>query len=326
MDASRAGRRAAAGVKPASVGDFDTLPDPVLHSIAAADGWLLRVWDFSPIGRAPVGIVIAGHAMMADSRTICRPDRPTLASVLVAAGFRVIVPDLRGHGESGPLARDGGDWTMDDIVADVRHYVELARTLEPELPLALLGHSLFSHAALAWLGQHPDTQVRALVAMSCSVWNRRFEPSRLYWWIKRLLFWPSVIITRLVGYLPARRLRVGTADEARSFWLQFHSWMRRDRWGTVDGKLDWWEGLEHIRAPLLHVMSEGDRLYARPPAAVRLSAPVPARELLILGRDDAPGELARMRPNHMGLITNPRSKLAWHWIAGWLRRTLGVAD
>src|SRR5690606_9816302 len=157
---------------------------------------------FTPnaVARRPLGIVIAGHAMMADSRTICRPDRPTIASVLVAAGFRVLVPDLRGHGESGPLARDGGDWTMDELVTDVGHYVELARSLEPELPVALLGHSLFSHAALAWLGQNPDPGVRALVAISCSVWNKRFEPSRFWWLIKRLLFWPSVIITRLVGY------------------------------------------------------------------------------------------------------------------------------
>jgi predicted alpha/beta hydrolase len=298
----------------------------VLHSLAAEDGWLLRIWDFSPIAKRPVGIVIAGHAMMADGRTMCRPDRPTITSVLVEAGFRVLVPDLRGHGESGPLASAGGDWTMDDLVGDVRHYVELARALEPELPIALLGHSLFSHAALAWLGQNPDPDVRAVVAMSCSVWNRRFEPSRWYWLLKRLVFLPSVIVTRLVGYLPARRLRVGSADESRSFWLQFHSWIRTDRWGSIDGRTDWWASLEHIRAPLLHVMSEGDRLYARPAAAVRLSAPVHGRELLILGRDDAPGELARMRPNHMGLITSPRSKLAWHWIAGWLRRKLGVAD
>src|SRR5690606_12999108 len=116
---------------------------------------------------------------------------------------------------------EGGEWTMDELVQDVRHYVELARSLEPELPIALLGHSLFSQAAMAWLGQHPDADVRALVAMSCSVWNKRFEPSWGWWMIKRLAFWPSVILTELVGYLPVRRLRAGTADEPRGFWRQF---------------------------------------------------------------------------------------------------------
>jgi alpha-beta hydrolase superfamily lysophospholipase len=309
------------------VSDFDTLPPPVLHSLTAADGWLLRVWDFSPIERQrPRGIIVAGHAMMADSRTLCRPDRPTLAAVLVAAGFRVLVPDLRGHGESGPLAAGGGDWSMDELVEDVSHYVELARGLEPALPLALLGHSLFSQAAMAWLGQNPDPSVGAVVAISSSVWNKRFEPSLAYWLVKRLLFWPTVVLTRLVGYLPVRKLRAGTADEPRSYWLQFNTWIRSDRWCSSDGKTDWWAGLESIRAPFLHVMSEGDRLFARPPAAIRLSARIPARELLILGRDDAPGELASLRPNHMGLVTDPRSKLAWHWIAGWIARRLGVAD
>lgn len=313
-------------VKPPAVSEFEPLPAPVLHSIDAADGWKLRVWDFAPANQRPMAIVVAGHAMLADSRTLCRPDRPTLVAVLVAAGFRVLVPDLRGHGESGPLAADGGEWSMDDLVADVRHYVELARGLEPGLPLALLGHSLFSQAAMAWLGQNPDPSVRALVAINSSVWNRRFEPNRLIWWLKRLVFGFTVIVTRYVGYLPAIQFRVGTADECKKYWLQFQAWIRADRWGPIDGKGDWFAGLEQIRAPLLHVMSEGDRLYARPAAAVRLTAPVPNRELLILGRDDAPGELSTLRPNHMGLITNPRNSLAWYWISGWLQRTLGLLN
>lgn len=307
----------------AAVSDFEPLPSPVLHSISADDGWLLRVWDFSPAHRHPtVGVVVVGHAMMADSRTMCRPDRPTITSVLVAAGFRVLVPDLRGHGESGPVPSQGGDWCLDDLVSDVGHYVDLARALEPERPVSLLGHSVFAYAALGWLGQNPDPTVRALVAMSCSVWNRRFEPSRWRWWLKRAVIWPLVLICELVGYVPARRLRIGSADEARGFWRQFHGFMRRDRWGSIDGKIDYFANLEHIRAPFLHVMSEGDLLYARPAAAVRLSALISQRELLVLGRDDAPGELAQLRPNHMGMVTDPKSKLAWHWVAGWLRRTL----
>lgn len=303
--------------------DFEALPSPVLHSLEASDGWLLRVWDFSPVPRRDArAVVVVGHAMMVDSRTVCRRDQATLASVLVAAGFRVLVPDLRGHGESGPLAAQGGDWTLDDIVDDVGSYVALARNVEPELPVALVGHSLFGHASLAWLGQNPDPTVKAVVALACDVWNKRFEPSRLWWWLKRLLWAPTVLLTWLVGYFPARRLRAGTADEPRSYWRQFSDWLRDDRWGSKDGLVDYWAGLDSIRIPFMHMLSEGDKLYARPASAAHMSAPVQSRELVVLGRDDAPGQLGELRPNHMGVLTDLRSKLAWHWLAGWLARAL----
>ena len=306
--------------------DFEALPTPVLHSLTADDGWILRVWDFcpEPLREEPVGVVVVGHAMMVDSRTMCRLDRPTISSVLVAAGFRVLCPDLRGHGESGPRAAEGGDWDLDRIVEDVGAYVELARSLAPELPLALLGHSLFGQASLAWLGSNPEAEVGAVVAMASDVWNKRFEPRRALWWLKRLIAWPSRILTELVGYMPARALRIGTNDEARSYWRQFYACLRGDRWGSADGRVDYWAGLEHIRAPFLHMLSEGDLLYGRPASASRLSAPVPRRELVVLGRDDAPGELAGLRPSHMGMLTDARSKLAWHWVAGWLRRALPI--
>ena len=306
--------------------DDALLPNPVLHTVEASDGWQLRVWEFTPRGeegeQLPKVTVIAGHAMMVDSRTICRPDRPTLVSTLVDAGYRVLVPDIRGHGESGPRPSEGGDWCFDDLVDDMSRYVELAQSLDAQAELVLVGHSLFAHMCLAWLGQNPNGPVRACAALACSVWNRRFEPSLVFWLIKRAIFLLTTALTEFVGYVPVRRLRVGSADESRGFWRQFHSHMRRNAWDSRDRRTDYHAGLARIRVPLLHVMSEGDKLYARPPACSLLSMTIPARELLVVGRDDAPGELATLRPNHMGMVTSQRSKLVWHWIAGWLGRVL----
>ena len=77
------------------------------HRVRAPDGWLLDVLDLEPRGPAR-GLVVAGHAMMVDRRTY-RPGRAGLARTLVDAGFRVLLPDLRGHGRSGPTPREGGE-------------------------------------------------------------------------------------------------------------------------------------------------------------------------------------------------------------------------
>ena len=76
------------------------------HRVPAPDGWVLDVLDLEPAGPAR-GVVVAGHAMMVDRRTF-RPGKPGLARTLVDAGLRVLLPDLRGHGRSGPTPRAGG--------------------------------------------------------------------------------------------------------------------------------------------------------------------------------------------------------------------------
>jgi predicted alpha/beta hydrolase len=234
----------------------------------------------------------------------------------------VLVPDLRGHGASVPLARRGVDWSYDAIVHDVGRYVELARSLDARAPLVLAGHSLFGHAQLAWLGLNPDAGVDAVVSIAVEQWRRRHEPSRRKWWIKRALFWPTSHLVRSLGYVPARALRQGNNDEAATMWLQFERWQREDRWCSLDGAVDYDVGLASIAAPLLHVLSEGDRLYARPRSAIHFTSAVPHRELVVLGRDDAPVSLTKLRPNHMAMVTDPRSLPLWQWVGDWLDRRL----
>jgi predicted alpha/beta hydrolase len=295
------------------------------HRVHAPDGWLLDVLDLEPAGPAR-GLVIAGHAMMVDRRTY-RPNHPTragrpgLAPALVDAGFRVLLPDLRGHGRSGPTPREGGDWSYDQLVADTGVYVDLARSLAPTLPIALLGHSLFAHTSLAWLGQHPDAPVAAHVALAMDVWMRTCEPSRARWLAKRATMSAGAAVAAVTGYLPSGRLGLGSMDEAASYWADIARGVRSGVWVSRDG-VDYHAGLAAVRCPCLHVVSAGDRLLANPAAALRLTAAIPRRTAWQLGTDAA---FAELRPDHMGLLTGP-SETLWRALAQWLAQQLPPAN
>ena len=289
------------------------------HRLAAPDGWVLDVLDLEPAGPAR-GLVIAGHAMMVDRRTYRPaepPARPGLAPTLVAVGFRVLLPDLRGHGRSGPTPADGGDWTYDQLVADTGVYVELARALAPGLPVALLGHSLFAHTSLAWLGQHPAAPVAAHVALAMDVWLRACEPSRARWLLKRAALNTAAGVATVAGRFPATRLRLGSMDESASYWADITRGARSGVWHARDG-VDYHAGLARVRCPCLHVVSVGDRLLAHPAAALRMSAALPRRTAWVLGRDPA---FAGLRPDHMGLLTGPSEPL-WRALVAWLDEQL----
>jgi pimeloyl-ACP methyl ester carboxylesterase len=79
---------------------------------------------------------------------------------LKAAGYRCIVPDLRGHGRSS-VAEDG--YGARQYAADL---AELLRKLETG-PVVAVGHSMGGAAVVALAVEHPDT-VRAVVPIDAA--------------------------------------------------------------------------------------------------------------------------------------------------------------
>ncbi len=281
-----------------------------------ADGWRLHGRFVQPQGQFR-GLVVAGHAMMVDGRTLLSPHRPCLANALVEQGFAVLAVDLRGHGRSGPGAAQGGQWNYADLVADTAAWWQLALALAQGRPIAWLGHSLFGHVSLAWFGQHPDAAPAAYVAIAVNVWARQFEGNPLVWAAQRSVMAAAAGLVRVTGRMPARKLRMGSADESAAFWLDMARFARTNRWQSAQG-VDYLAGLAQLPCPLLCVVSDGDRLYTRPDEGLAFVATVPQVETLRLGPHCTEPELADLAPDHMALATSASSGPLWHWIARWL--------
>jgi predicted alpha/beta hydrolase len=275
------------------------------------DGWILR-GECRHRADAPA-VVVCGHAMMVDRRTLDRPRGAGLTSTLFDAGLSVVAFDARGHGKSVPRAEQGGRWTYDDFVRqDVPAALRFARSIAGGRPVAVLGHSLIGHAALiaAGLGHAAD----AIVAYAPNLWAPHLESSAVVRAAKLGTICAWVATTRARGYFDARAFGLGSDGEPAVYVAQYLSMWRQNRLTSPDGTIDYERALARAEVPVLAFSSVRDRLYARPSSvasflALMEHAPVTHRIL------DGPGA-----PTHMGFVLDPAARPIWEESARFIVR------
>lgn len=107
--------------------------------------------NYTDDGPGPVVVLIHGFPL---DHTIWDNQRGSIGSV-----YRVIAPDLRGHGET---AAPEGIYTMDAMADDV---IELLDALGIREPVAIGGHSMGGYVALSIAARYPE-RLRALMLVS----------------------------------------------------------------------------------------------------------------------------------------------------------------
>ena len=285
--------------------------------IRTSDGWSLRA-DVHEPGGTPIGVAVLAHAMMARRSEFERPKGAGLATMLVTRGWRVVSFDFRGHGDSGPLARDGASYGYDDFVArDMPAVHEFARSrLRRKRPVVLVGHSLGGHVGLAAQGTGL-VSFDGIVGVGANVWLRELEPLPSRWLVKRATLAAIVAVSRRVGRFPARLLRMGSDDESRAYFEDFERFARTGAWTSADGSADYLAALGDVRVPVLQVVSDGDRIACLAESGVRFVARCAGGHEVIrvtVGDDGGPP------PDHMGMVTGGRIGSVWERVEGWMRR------
>ena len=131
------------------------------HGMIEQDGNNIVYTDLGP---ADGPVILLVHGMVSDSTTWTRPAR-----LLADRGFRVIAPDLLGHGRSSKPA-DGG-YLLPDFSASLRNLLLELNTG----PVTVVGHSLGGAIVMQLTHDHPEL-VRRLVLVSAGGLGRKIHP------------------------------------------------------------------------------------------------------------------------------------------------------
>jgi alpha-beta hydrolase superfamily lysophospholipase len=90
-----------------------------------------------------------------------------VGSFFAAAGYALIIADLRGHGKT--FGKRGHFPSFETIMGDISLFLEEARLRHPKLPVILYGHSMGGNLALNYLIRKKPDVVAAIVT---SPWLR----------------------------------------------------------------------------------------------------------------------------------------------------------
>ncbi|MFZ4617349.1 MAG: alpha/beta fold hydrolase [Rectinemataceae bacterium] len=252
--------------------------------------------------------VLMLHGAIESGRIFWSRSGKGLAPWLASRGFDVFVPDLRGHGESPPRIDRGARWGQSESISE-----EL-----PALFDAIAGHSggqsqhWIAHSwggvlMSSFLARYPERQAR--VASLCYFGSKR---SVRAWTLERLfkveMVWGLLcpILIAMLGYLPARRIGIGSSDETAKSFSQCLGWVRNEAWIDSDDGFDYAAGLAaRGLPPAWYIAGRSDRALGHPDDVRRLmesSGPGETRYTVLSRRS---GNLHDY--DHIGMLTHPEA-------------------
>ncbi|WP_083680978.1 alpha/beta fold hydrolase [Archangium sp. Cb G35] len=182
--------------------------NPITPRLVSLPGLRMQVLEAGPAD-GPLVLLLHGFPELSES---WRDVLPRLAE----AGFRAVAPDLRGYGGTDRPA-DGYD--LDTLAGDV---VQLARHLQPDRPVYLVGHDWGGAIAYHVAAMHPEVVERLAVVnaphperMTREIWKPGQLVRSWYIFFFQLPFLPELLLSARGGALVSRMLRREMVDPSR---------------------------------------------------------------------------------------------------------------
>jgi len=250
--------------------------------------------------------VVLLHGSIENARIFFSRSGKGFAPFLASAGYTVFAPDFRGKGESVPaISRHSRTGQYDTIETEIPAILQWVMQEAHTSRVMLAAHSWGGVLALATLARRPEL-LPHIAALLCFGTKRRigiFSLRRL-WIIDILWSGLGTLCTLLAGYLPAKRLRMGSDNEPGPFYLQLNRWVYAKKWRFYPDGSNLAATLKQMQLPpSLFLTGINDKLLGHPSDVKRLmnECGIPLANFRLLSREN--GNLEDY--DHINILTHP---------------------
>jgi len=229
------------------------------------DGDILNLERFS--GAVPGPPVLMLHGAIENGRIFYSESGKGLAPYLAQNGFDVFVADLRGRGKSTPsIGRNSRFGQTEAITEDIPACIEAIRSLRGSIPQQWVAHSWGGVLFSSFLGRFPE-YTKLLSSLVYFGSKRTIRVWNIHHILKVDLIWKWVcpLACRICGYLPARRLRIGSDSETARSYRQSAAWVKNDEWVDSDDGFNYGEAVKQLSLPpIWYLAAENDHALGHP--------------------------------------------------------------
>lgn len=245
------------------------------------------------------------HGSLESGRIFYSRSGKGLAYELARAGYDVYVGDLRGRGGSKPrVSRELTTGQREVIVEEIPAFVDEICRLRGRIPQHWLAHSWGGVYLASHFARCPAYRdlIRSMVFFGTKRTIKVFNPWRLIGieGIWKALGWST---GHLVGYFPARALRLGADDEPRNLRRDISHWIGGAWVDATDG-FDYAAAARQVTwPPILSLAGSADRYLGHPADVKDFANEIGASRAVVevLGRDT--GHLHDY--GHVDILTHP---------------------
>jgi predicted alpha/beta hydrolase len=283
----------------------------------ATDGYSLGATLYLPRGAKRNAVLI--NSATAVPRKLYKG----FASYLARRGCAVLTYDYRGTGDSRqktptgnnqPRSLVGFNASMSDWAArDVAAAVAWMRERYKALPLNYVGHS-FGGQALGLLPNNTEVSRALFIAAQAGYWRLMAAPERYR--VYAMLNFVGQPLTRLMGYTPGWT-GLGL-DLPKGVFLQWVSWVMRERYMFDDPNLKALENFPHYQGALRALCISDDPWATRPAVELLCSGFTAIKpDILTI----TPADAGAARIGHFGFFKPEHRDTLWRGAAEWIQAT-----